>query len=175
MMFHSMRGLGDDTTDTQDPIPYDSGPSTTSGGSLVLPGLDSSGGYTDPSGTYWPASTVQASGTFYDPISGDTVDSKTGAIISGPLLGSSTITPSGNASTGFDWGIFGSLFSTAAADVTKIFTQQSTTQQAQAQSAAQIAAAQAAAASGSSTSNLVMYGMLAVGVLTLVVMMKKGH
>jgi hypothetical protein len=93
-----------------------------------------------------------------------------------PASGTAISTPTGSASTGFNWGVFGSLFGVAAADTTKVLTSSNTTAQVQAQTAAQIAASQAAAVSSSASSSTMMYlGIAAVAGVLLVSVMKKGH
>lgn len=103
MMFHGLGRMGDDSTMTG------SGESDVPEGGSI-PGSPTA--YETP--TYVPPAPTSV----YDPVTGDTIDTRTGAIISGPVLGSSGSAgnvPSGNPSTGFNWGsLFGSIVTSAS-------------------------------------------------------------
>ena len=146
MMFHAISGLGQEDDDG---IALDSGDYSA----LALPGATDAG----PS---------PGSGAVF--VTSQSDSSSTGFSSGSPV--------SGSPSTGFNWGIFGSLFGVAAADTAKVLTSSNTTAQVQAQSAAQIAASQAAAASSSASSSTMLYlGIAAVAGVLLVSVMKKGH
>ena len=96
MMFHNKSGVGDAADDLDTVAAYPT----------LLPGQ-----------TY-----DSSSNTIYDPVTGDTINASSGAIVSGPVLGSSGVVymggpTSGNASTGFNWGSIFAPLSNLAANV----------------------------------------------------------
>jgi len=148
MMFHGMRGLGqDDSGSTFDPTQgYD--PAT---GETTSIGIDNS---TMPS---LPAGATVTTG-LYSPSSAS---------------GDVSSLPTGSASSGFNWGILASIIpslaQTAGATTASVLNAGQTTQQVQAASAAQIAASQASAASSSS---FMVIGIAAIAAIGLIMAMK---
>lgn len=140
MMFHGMKGLGDDGD----------------GSDISL---------TPGTPVDQPISSVSVTTSPYDTTAVNNAVNNSNAINSGGVS-----IPSGNASTGFNWGgLLSSLIGTGGAVASNVLTSGNTTAQVQAQSAAQIAAAQASAASSSTFMTL---GLIGGGVVLLMLLMK---
>ena len=91
-----------------------------------------------------------------------------------PTGSSSATTPSGNPSSGFNWGIFSTLLGVAGQTAGKVITSETQAQTAQQMANAQLTAAQAKAVSNSSSLSSYLPLLLIGGGVLLIMNIKKG-